>query len=154
MLITERAGGLLLAEEAAAPKQIREALKRVDPELVLGVAVDPRYETAVWKVLLRVGYDRPAVWLFDWRDERGRPLPLTSRIVDEAAERRLDSRRPHPDPVAENDRMLERAAEEARETYTDDARAGLKRSRTSPALHRSQSLRLARARARARGESV
>jgi hypothetical protein len=152
--ISERCSGLLLAEQAAVPADIRAALKRVDPELALDQQVDQTHRCWLWRVFRRDG-DRPAVWLFDWRenmdDPRSRPRPLSHAIVSEAAERRLSSRRPHVDPLAANDRMLERQTAEDEELHHEIARevAG-RRGRVSPPKP-SVGLRMARDKMRARG---
>jgi len=153
MLISQR-GGLFLAEQAAVPDSIRRELKRLDPDLVLAQQPDERHGRHVWKVMKRVGWDRPAVWIMDWRDDQGRPLELTSRLVDEVASRRLGSRREFLDPLAENDAREEKERAERLEAYADAARAGYRRARTSPMLQRGVGLRMARDKARARGEAA
>ena len=75
MEVRETRGGLLVAEETAAPASIREALKKIHPDLILGQEVDSAWSQWVWKVLLRQG-DRPAIWLFDWREELADPVEL------------------------------------------------------------------------------
>jgi hypothetical protein len=155
--VRQTRGGLLLCEETAAPASIREALKRIDPDLVLGQEVDFAWSEWIWKVLLRQG-DRPAIWLFDWRedldDPRSRPRPLSSAIVEEAASRRLGSRRPVVDPLAANDELKERLDDEADELALEVAREARNRRKRRSPPRRSQRLRIARDRARARGENV
>jgi hypothetical protein len=151
-------GGLLLAEETAAPSSIREALKRIDPDLILGQEVDSAWSEWVWKVLIRQG-DRPAIWLFDWRenldDPRSRPRPLSSAIVEETVARRLgSSRRPQVDPVRANDELQERLAREDEEQTLDIAADVRRRARRTSPVHRSQGLRRSRDKQRARGEQV
>lgn len=147
MLIRETRGGLLLAEETAAPLEIRAALKRVHPDLILGQEVDQRWSRFVWKVLIRQG-DRPAVWLFDWRedpsDPSSEPRPLTFEIVDEAKLMQRGSRRVVLDPVRANDAMIEEAEREARELAEDLAREANARRGRLPAFHRSRGLYLSR----------
>ena len=144
--------GLLLAEETAAPHQIRDALKKIDPDLILGQEVDLAWSCIVWKILLRRG-DRPAVWLFDWREDlrdgHSRPRPLSFGIVDEAWARR-DQRRPEPDPEKANEEMLAQLEEAEYEATLDLSREVFKRSHTLSPVHRSPGL--ARSRAKARGE--
>jgi len=153
--VRETRGGLLVAEETAAPASIRDALKRIHPDLILGQEVDSAWSQWVWKVLLRQG-DRPAIWLFDWRealdDPRSRPRPLSFAIVEEAATRRVGSRRPVTDPLLANDELQRKHDEESIEEALGIAREVRKRPR-SP-VHRSQGLRMSRDKARARGENV
>jgi len=157
VLVRETRGGLLLAEETAAPRDIREALKQIDPDLILGQEVDQAWSCFAWKVLLRQG-DRPALWLFDWREDmadgHSRPRPLSSAIVEEAAARRRGSRRPHiDDPLRANDRVVEKADEEATEETLGISREVQKRARTLSPVHRSRSLYLSRAKARREGRA-
>jgi hypothetical protein len=154
--VRETRGGLLLAEETTAPRQIRDALKRIDPDLILGQEVDSAWSCFVWKVLLRRG-DRPAEWLLDWRedpaDPRSRPRPLSSALLDEVWALRRGSRRPYADPLKANDEMVEQGDEEATEETLGISREVYKRSRRLSPVQRSRGLYLARARARREGKS-
>jgi hypothetical protein len=152
--VRETRSGLLLAEETAAPREIRDALKKIDPDLILGQEVDSAWSCFVWKVLLRRG-DRPAEWLLDWRedpaDPRSRPRPLSSALVDEVGALRRGSRRVVLDPLKTNDEMVERGDEQATEETLGISREVYKRSRTLSPVHRSRGLYLARARVRREG---
>jgi hypothetical protein len=154
--VRETRGGLLLAEETTAPRQIREALKGIDPDLILGQEVDSAWSCFVWKVLLRRG-DHPAQWLFDWREDPAdpcsRPRPLSSALLDEVWALRRGSRRAVLDPLRANDEMVERGDEEATEETLGISREVYKRSRTLSPVHRSRALYLSRARARRGGRS-
>lgn len=154
MLVRESRGGLFVAENEAASREIRSALKRVDPDLVLAQEVDPEWSRFVWRVLLRQG-DRPAVWLFDWRanpdDPRSEPCDLTFGIVEEAQLRMLGSRRPLVDPLTANDQLQQRLDEESMEDAEAIARETSKRARTLSPVQRSRGLYLSRTRARNRG---
>jgi len=158
VLVThERGSGLLLFEQAASDSEIRRLLKRLDPDLVLGVSVDARHQAYCWKVGLRQG-DRPALWLFDWRtnveDPLSAPRPLSTSIVDEAASRRIDSRRPVVDPLKANDELIEKLDAEEDEIVRDIARDVRRRAgRITPAKP-SVRLRMTRDKMRARGENV
>lgn len=149
MQVRETRGGLLLAEETAAPREIRDQLKKLDPDLILGQEVDLAWSCFVWKILLRRG-DRPAVWLFDWRenlaDPRSKPRPLSSGIVDEAYALRRDSRRRVLDPLQANDEMMERLECEDEEQTLELSREVQKRARTLSPVHRSRALHRARSR--------
>ena len=150
-------GGLLLAEETAAPSSIREALKKIHPGLILGQEVDFVWSEYVWKVLLRNG-DLPAIWLFDWRenldDPRSRPRPLTTAIVEEAASRQRGSRRPEIDPLAVNDDLQERLANASETEALEIAAEVRNRGKRRSPVHRSQGLRRARDKMRSRGEQA
>jgi hypothetical protein len=157
MLVHQRKGGLLVAEQAAVPREIASALRRVDPRLELRQEIDRRYHSYLWRVFVTVP-DRPSVWLFDWREEMGdplsRPRPLSHGIVSEASERRLGSRRAPGDPLAANDAERERDNREAEELFETAADEARRRNGRLPALHRSPGLRRSRDRARSRGEHV
>lgn len=153
MLVRETRSGLLLAEETTAPREIREALKRIDPDLILGQEVDQRWDCYVWRILLRRG-DRPAVWLFDWRegdDPRSRPKPLSFALVDEVVAYRRDSRRAAADPLDANDELTAKTDREAEEEALAIGREAFKRSHTLSPIHRSRGLYLSRAKARGEG---
>jgi hypothetical protein len=155
--IRQTRGGLLVAEETAAPASIREALKKIHPDLILGQEVDSAWSEWVWKVLFRNG-DRPAIWLFDWRenleDPRSRPRPLSFGIVDHAASLQRGSRRPVIDPLQANDKLAERLANASELEALEIAAEVRARHRRRSPVHRSQGLRRARDRQRARGENV
>lgn len=149
--------GLLLAEDPAVPRDIREALRKIDPDLILGQEVDQAWSCFVWKILLRQG-DRPAAWLFDWRedlsDPTSKPRPLSFALVDEVWARRRESRRPSPkDPLETNDGMVEQGDEEATEETLGISAEVYKRRHTLSPVHRSRTLYLSRARARRKGKS-
>jgi hypothetical protein len=153
--VRETRSGLLLAEETAAPSQIREALKRIDPDLILGQDVDQAWSCFVWKLLLRRG-DQPAVWLTDWREDmhdgHSRPRPLSFGIVEEAWALRKGSRRPHVEDVLKaNDELIAKADEYDAEEAIALGRETVKRSRTLSPVHRSRGLYLSRAKARREG---
>lgn len=156
MQVRETRSGLFLAEDSAAPREIREALKKIDPDLILGQDVDQAWSCYVWRVLLRQG-DRPAAWLFDWREDlqdgHSRPRPLSFALVDEVWARRRDSRRPSPpDPLQANDQMVAKGDDEAlEEALGISAEVYKRRRRTSP-IHRSRGLYLSRAKARGEGK--
>jgi hypothetical protein len=157
MYVRETRGGLLLAEETSAPSSIRQALKKVHPDLILGQDLDQRWSQWVWKVLLRNG-DRPAIWLFDWRenlsDPRSRPRPLSFALVEHAASLQRGSRRPTIDPLTANDELVEKLDRDSEEETLEIAReVKLRRRRKSP-VQRSQGLRIARDKQRTRGEKA
>lgn len=157
MHVHARGSGLLVAEQAAAPREIAEQLRRLDRRLELRQKVDHRHKAFVWEVYV-AQQDRPSVWLFSWRenpdDAGSRPRPLSSAIVDEAASRSLNSRRPVIDPLAENDRLRERQEQDELADAETAAAEAARRHGRLPAFHPSRALYLARCKARARGERV
>jgi len=128
--------GLVLAEEAGDETRLIRALKALDRDLILVKERDEKYEMWVWKVLVWAGDDRPAVPVLDWREGgTGRPLPLTSGIVDAVDAQRRD--RPGGyDAMKESDARNERLRAERRKDFDegvsaveDDFRAQLDRGR-------------------------
>lgn len=157
MRVHARGSGLLVAEQAAVPRRVADQLRRLDERLELRCELDERHQSHLWRVFASQG-DRPSVWIFDWRedmeDTESRPRPLSSSIVDEAASRRLGSRRTFEDPLAANDREREIDDREADEIADEAAREAIRRGKRSSPVHRSVRLRMARDKARARGENV
>ena len=153
----EARGGLLVAEDTAAPASIRQELRRIHPDLILGQEVDSAWSEWVWKVLFRRG-DRPAIWLFDWRenldDPRSRPRPLSHAIVEEAASRQRGSRRPEIDPLQANDELQERLANASEAEALEIAAEVRNRARRRSPVQRSQGLRMSRDKARAKGRKA
>lgn len=159
MRVYERGSGLLVAERAAVPRSVADALRRLDPRLELRQERDEAWQAFVWRVFVAQP-DRPSVWLFDWREETGdggsRPLPLSHGLVEEAAARRLGSRRPVEDPLEANDRRAEAERRQDVAEHLALAEEAERRGRRQAVLPRSRGLYLsrARARARARGEAA
>jgi hypothetical protein len=79
---------------------------------------------------------------------------LSFAIVDEAAVRRRGSRLPTIDPLRANDELIERLDRESEEETLGIAAEVKRRRRRRAPVHRSQGLRMARDRQRARGEKA
>jgi hypothetical protein len=130
--------GLVLAEQAGDESGLQRALKDLDPDLILTWEVDERYQTRVWKVLAWAGDDRPAVHILDWREHgTGRPLPLTSRILDAVNEQRKDRPGGYDASVAADEANARLVAERRREfdsavdTTSDDYEPYIDRGRVT-----------------------
>ena len=151
----QRRSGLLVAEQAVAPKDIAELLRRHDPQLELRSQVDPDWECFVWRVFVHHS-DGRNTWLLDWREDltdgNSRPRPLSSALVDEVASYQQGSRRPLVDPLQANDELQAREQREDVEDTLTLAAEAERTGRRSSVFHRSRGLYLSRARARARGE--
>ena len=152
-MLRHSATGLLVAENAADERSVRRELQRLDPTLVLTQEMHPskRLEYVVVKTFT----DGSALTLTRWRDDvTGQPLPLSHGLVEKVKRMDPNTRAPQLDTARHNaelqdrieQRMLEAAEEVARERELAKGR--------SPVFHRSRGLYLARARARARGESA
>lgn len=74
--------GLTLVENRGSEAELSRALKRIDDRLVLQRHPGNVEGGWVYKVLKIVSEDQPAVRITTWADEYGRPLPLSSGLLD------------------------------------------------------------------------
>lgn len=156
MWSTRQVGSLAVIEETVDRKRIDAELRRFDPNLFLDAEIDTRGRF-VWAVMEHLGSERPPHLVFEWRDERGEPLPLSSGLIEQI--RKIAARRSRGVSVfdvvrdANEQRRSEatRASERAYEEITEDLLPRLG-GRRSAALPRSQALRMSRDRRRGRGE--
>lgn len=144
LVYTRTGGGLVVAEhgqdEAAAARTLRE----YDPELRLVRQYDDVRRTPVWKVYSYRGPDQPAVFLLAWTDDRGVPLPLSSRLLDKVKELDRNSRAAHVDEDVLNARKREREARQLEQDMQDLADDWRTREGRSAVLHRGVHLRRSR----------
>lgn len=102
MLVEHRLNsGLIVASTASDEASVRMELKRHDDQLTLTPDVDDETGHVVWTVMKRVGETRAVVCR--WRDEMGRPLPLSHGLVEFVKCLDLNSRSPREDVLAAND---------------------------------------------------
>ena len=137
--------GLLLARESPDGPALERELQAWDRELQLQGFLQPD-GPILWKVV------RHGETVCAWVDEQMRPLPLSWRLLDEVRLLDRNQRGVHLDEDArETIRLAERAKQQARddEALADDWTP--KHGR--PVLPRSQSLRMARDKRRAKGEN-
>jgi hypothetical protein len=139
--------GLVLAMDSMDSAAVERALKRKDPELRLQGWPDREHDCILWKVVR--GLETVCVWQTD----RGEPLPLSSGILDLVDKLDRNSRAAYVDADELNRRQKEteqRKWEADQENITEDWL--MKHGR--PILPRSQGLRRARDKRRARGENI
>lgn len=149
---TYRNGALYVAEQPGDRNELQRELKRLDDRLFLELQVTLTHEQ-VWCVVLDA---TPPQTILEWRDSRGVPIPLSSGIVERV--RRMvaqgDASGLAREAAERNHRMIEearvRAREESRDIVLDILPSVL--GHRSVMLPRGQSLRMARDKARARGE--
>lgn len=99
------------------------------------------------------GPNHPAEFILAWQTEEGEPLPLSSRLVDEVVRHDRNSRGNVVDADVRNQRQKEAVAkqwEKDQQAITEDWE--MRHGR--PVLPRSQGLRRARDKRRAKGENV
>ena len=152
-LVYSQQNGLVVAENACGEPEVAARLRQFDRQLVLTWEVDEHHQARVWRVFKRMGSDRPAVWICDWRDDYGNPLPLSSRLVDRVRDLSMNSRAPKPDAETHNQRLREEADKQFQEETGDIAKWHGGRHGRLACLPRGVSLRIARDKRRAQGEN-
>lgn len=153
LVYSSTGSGLVVAEQACGEPEATAMLRRLDPQLVLTWEVDEDCRARVWRVFKRMGSDRPAVWVCDWRDDHGRPLPLSSRLADRVRDLSVNSRAPKPDAETHNERVRAEAEKQHREELDEISRWHGARHGRAACLPRGVGLRHARDKRRARGEN-
>jgi hypothetical protein len=141
--------GLLLAEEESA---VAESLWEYDRNLKLRSAVDAAGRT-FWSVRAHVGGDIPDRLVCVWVDEQGNPLPLSSGLLELVKQLDPNTRSVYLDEDTRNERRRAEVEKVARQRDADLADDMIPKH-GRPVLPRSQSLRRARDKRRARGENV
>lgn len=105
-VLRETASGLLLAEQPQDVRQIERQLKQIDDRFVL------QQHGPYWKVLQVNSWDSEdaVVSVVTWCDTHGRPLPLSSGLIDEVQKWRPEARsRRGPDAEQRNAKLAEDA---------------------------------------------
>jgi hypothetical protein len=130
---------------------LERELRRRDPLLSLQGWPSATHGCILWRVVRESGPDRPPETVAVWQSESGEPYPLSSGLLDLVDRLDRNSRHRHVDDdeferqrKAARDRQLERDNEALRDDW--NPRHG------RPLLPRSQSLRMARDKRRAKGE--
>lgn len=152
MFVYPSRNGLVVATESADEAAVDRELKQLDQGLFLAREVDRRREAYVWRVFHWAGDDHPARWCCDWRDDYGRPLPLSMNLVEKVKD--IEGRRAKLENIERaNAAIGERVDAEMQEVAEEAARDVARHSTAGHAalLPRSQSLRRARERHRAKG---
>lgn len=99
--------GLVVAEHRGDEAQLQRALKRIDDKLVLQRHPGNVEGGWVYKVFKIVSEDQPAVRITTWADEYGRPLPLSSGLVDRVQRLMLGARNQGVSTDEYNERLTE-----------------------------------------------
>ena len=158
MYSVSEVGGLAVAFNRADEESVSRALRRLDP----GLFLDPEVETHGPRgpyVYLTVKYHlgsgaRPSVVL-EWRDQDG-PKPLTMAIVEQVKKQEGAMSTAFNEAQLANAVKREQAIQAVGDGTYDIVMSGGKSAagKKSVNLPRSQSLRMSRDRARARGERI
>jgi len=143
--------GLTVCENAVDERDVTRALKEFDDRLILSCEVDREHQSYVFVVVRRWSNEQDAAFICDWRDDDGKPLPLTHRLVDKVKDLSVGSRAPVPDAVAHNDALTEKNRDETEEVFDDLLHDAFRRRDRVNAFHRSPGLARTRARLRDKG---
>lgn len=142
----------------ADEKVVAAALRRLDPQLFL----DPEYEPlgphgpyVFMTVKYHLGSERPPSLVCEWRDQNG-PKPLSLGLVEQVKRQEGVMATAFREAMDANRRKREQALRDVGDAAYDIAMAGglSAAGKRSVNLPRSQSLRMARDKRRARGEKV
>jgi hypothetical protein len=132
-----RASGLIVARDSMDEASVQRALKRLDRRFCLQKHPRDGVEGGwVYKVICFVS-DAYAPVVLTWMDEHGRPLPLSSSIVDEMQKHMLGARNKGLSADEHNARLTERKRREADDrtrAVIDDHRPYVERDRVSVSL--------------------
>lgn len=151
-------GGLAVAWSQADTKTIERELRKLDPRLFL----DPEYEPygprgayVYMTVKYHVGSEYPPGLVLEWRDSAG-PKPLSLGIVEQVKRQEGAMGTAFRRAMEANERKRQKAAESVGEAAFDIAYGGSKSAAGTKSVNlpRSQSLRMARDKRRARGEKI
>lgn len=138
-LVTRETGtGLVVAEHSADEARLSHALREIDDRYVLQKHPGDVAGGYVYKVFCVVSEDQEAVCILTWADDSGRPLPLSSGLVEEVKRWRPEARsRRGPDADERNRQLQERREQERREALeaiTDEHRAKVERGQVTVGL--------------------
>lgn len=152
LVFSENDSGLVVAEQSADERSVRDALRDHDRALRLVRGFSEEHGCWVWRVYRYAGPDRPAEFLCDWSDRRGTPFPLSHRLVDYVRhELDKNGRAPGPDPDRRNAELVERRRKDADADMDEAAREHAKAVGRLPLFHRSPGLTATRRRLRREG---
>ena len=149
-------GGLAVAFNPADKREVQRALDRLDRNLFLDQELEPigPYGPFVfWVVKHHIGSGHPPISVLEWKDNNG-PWPLTMAIVERVRREDRSHEVIFKEILAKNEAKRKAAEQAAGEAAEQIAREGYSSARGTKSVNlpRSQSLRMARDRARNRGE--
>lgn len=127
--------GLILAEQGGDEASISRALKEIDDRYVLQKHPGDVEGGWVYKVFCVWSEDHDAEYVLSWADDYGRPLPLSSGLIEEVKRWRPENRhRRGLDADAHNQQLRERTAREHHEQLLEisaDHRPKVERGRVT-----------------------
>ena len=154
LVFNNRPSGLVVAYQGSDEAACAAALKEYDRDLRLVPQDTDAYGRRVYKVYRYQGSEQPSVFVCGWWDEFGQPydqLSITG-LLDMVKRLDRNTRFEHIDPDERNQRLVAQRRKEAEEALDEIGKEfeGRLDGRKSSPLPRSQSLRLARDKIRAR----
>lgn len=153
MEIVRSDSGLLIAAESADADGVGALLREYDPDLRLVPRYNAERDCVVWAVYSYNGPNHPSGFVCFWQTRDGVPLPLSSNLLELVKQLDKNTAGSAPDPDAENRRLRERRAKDRARDYQAIIDEWVM-PHGRPVLPRSQSLRRARDKQRARGKKV
>jgi hypothetical protein len=145
-------GGLILAQETMDGAALEAALKSRDPDLRLQAWPTDTFGTYIWKVVRMVGEDRPPETICCWMRD-GKPLPLSSGLLDLVDSLDRNTRGEHVDADELNRRRREDVDRHKQAAYEDLA-ADWNPTRGRPIPHKGPALARGRRAMREKGWNV
>jgi hypothetical protein len=155
LVFTDTSSGLVLATHGSDEAATAAALREYDRDLRLVPQDSDAFGRRVYKVYRYMGSEQPSVFVCGWWDDLGNPYDGLSATGLLEMVKRLDrnnSREQRIDPDEKNRLLLEERRRQSSEDIDEVARefSGRIDGKKSSPLKRSQSLRMARDRVRAR----
>lgn len=155
LVFTDTSSGLVLATHGSDEAATAATLREYDRDLRLVPQDSDAFGRRVYKVYRYMGSEQPSVFICGWWDEMGNPYDgLSASGLLEMVKRldRNNSRWQNSDSDEKNRLLVEQRSRQASEDIDDIAREfkGSIDGTSSSPLKRSQSLRMARDKVRAR----
>ena len=159
MYSVSEVGGLAVMFNPADEKTVTRALSRLDDRLFL----DPEVETVgpyapyvYLTVKYHLGSGHPPSTVLEWREPDGRPKPLSLALVEQVKRQEGAMATAFADAMIANEKKRQAAIKAVGDEAFEIARSGGKSAAGTKSVNlpRSQSLRMARDKQRARGDKV
>lgn len=145
-VVSRHGSNLLVAANAVDERAITHALNDLKPGLFLDVDHNEEHSCLEYKVRLRYSRGQAPVYICGWCDENGRPLPLSSALIEKV--KRLIEVDTSAAVAAHNKSVKEEAAKATGDEVEDVARDMLPfiQGKRAAVLHRGPHLRRSRRR--------
>lgn len=152
-------GGLAVMFNPADEKTVTRALSRLDDRLFLDPEVEtvgPNAPYVYLTVKYHLGSGHPPSTVLEWRNPDGTPKPLSLALVEQVKRQEGAMATAFSEAMIANELKRQKAIQDVGEGAYEIARSGGKSAAgvKSVNLPRSQSLRMARDKQRARGEKI